>query len=76
LACAGSGDVLSGILGGLAAGAQARGEIVDVDVISAGVWIHGVAGQVAAEGGRTVTATDIAAHVADAIAIARAGMDA
>jgi hydroxyethylthiazole kinase-like uncharacterized protein yjeF len=76
LACAGSGDVLSGILGGLAAGSQARGEIVDVDCVAAGVWIHGVAGQLAAEGGRTVTATDVAAQVADAIAIARAGMDA
>lgn len=75
LACAGSGDVLSGILGALAAGAQARGQIVDVDCIAAGVWIHGVAGQLAAAGGRTVTATDIAAHVADAIAIARTGMD-
>jgi len=75
LACAGSGDVLSGILGGVAAGAQARGEVVDIDCIAAGVWVHGVAGQIAAEGGRTVTATDIAAHVRDAIAIARAGMD-
>jgi hydroxyethylthiazole kinase-like uncharacterized protein yjeF len=75
LACAGSGDVLSGILGGLVAGAQARGEIVDVDCVAAGVWIHGVAGQLAAEGGRTVTATDIAGQVADAIAIARVEMD-
>jgi NAD(P)H-hydrate epimerase len=74
LACAGSGDVLSGILGGFAAGAQARGEIVDIDCIAAGVWVHGVAGQLASEGGRTVTAVDIAAHVAGAVALARAGM--
>ena len=73
LACAGSGDVLTGIVGALAAGAQARGEPVDVDCVAAAVWLHGVSGQLAAEGGRTVTATDIAAHVADAVAIARGG---
>lgn len=75
LACAGSGDVLSGVLGGFAAGAQARGEICDVDCVAAGVWVHGVAGQLASDGGRTVTAVDIAAHVSDAVALARAGME-
>ena len=57
----------------LAAGTQARGEPVDVDCVAAAVWLHGVAGQLAAKGGRTATATDIAAHVADAVAIARGG---
>lgn len=73
LACAGSGDVLTGILGGLIAGSQARGEVVDVDCVAAGVWIHGTAGRLAAQGGRTVTSTDIADRVSDAIAIARSG---
>lgn len=73
LACAGSGDVLAGIIGAALAAGVARGEVVDIDHVAAACWVHGVAGGLAAAGGRTVTALDIADEVSAAIAAARDG---
>lgn len=75
LACAGSGDVLAGIIGSVLAAGAARGEDVNIDHVAAACWVHGVAGGLAAAGGRTVTALDIANEVSAAIAIARGGGD-
>ncbi len=66
LGTAGSGDVLSGILSAILAGASARGELDDIAMsVAAGVWLHGRAGRLAAS---PATALDIAMHVADAVA--------
>ena len=73
LACAGSGDVLTGIIGSVLAAGVARGEDVGIDHVAAACWVHGVAGGLAAEGGGTVTAVDIAAVVSAAVAAARSG---
>ncbi len=77
LGTAGSGDVLSGLTGALLAGAHARGGL-DEDmaawVAAAAVGLHGIAGRLAAEGGRPVTAPDIIDALPDAIAAARRGM--
>lgn len=60
LATAGSGDVLSGLGGSLlAAGLSA------VDAASAGAYLHGLAGRLAA-GGAPVGAHDVADAVPDA----------
>jgi NAD(P)H-hydrate epimerase len=63
LATAGSGDVLTGIIGGL----LARG-VGPVDAASAGAYIHGLAG---IEAGRLTgdgtLASDVARHVPDAV---------
>lgn len=79
LGTAGSGDVLSGLMGALLAGAQARGELDDDDaarVAAAAVGLHGLAGRLAAQGGRPVTAPDIIAALPDAIALVRRGGEA
>jgi hydroxyethylthiazole kinase-like uncharacterized protein yjeF len=73
LACAGSGDVLAGIIGAVLAAGAARGEDVDIDHVAAACWVHGVAGGLAAAGGRTATALDIANEVSTAIATTRDG---
>ena len=79
LGTAGSGDVLSGLMGALLAGAAAR---VDVDddaaagIAAAAVGLHGLAGRLAAQGGRPVTARDIIAAIPDAIALVRRGGEA
>jgi len=74
LGTAGSGDVLAGLTGSLLAGAQARGEI-DEDaaafIAASAVALHGIAGQIAAVGGRPVTAPDIIAAIPEAIARVR-----
>jgi hydroxyethylthiazole kinase-like uncharacterized protein yjeF len=61
LATAGSGDVLSGIIGALLARAQARGDIRGVAdaarTAAAGCWLHGRAGNLAGEEGQPVTAS-------------------
>jgi len=78
LGTAGSGDVLAGLTGALLAGAAARGEIADVDdaarVAAAAVGIHGIAGRLAGEGGRPVTAPDIIAALPEAIGGLRRGV--
>ena len=75
LATAGSGDLLTGIIGSLLAGAQARGELADVAEVArlaaAGCWIHGMAGRLAAEGGLPATAQSIGSRVGAAVAAAR-----
>lgn len=75
LAVAGSGDVLTGILGSLLAGAWADGRRDEADLteaVAAGVWLHGCAGRLAEEQG-PVTAVDIATRVVSAVRAARFG---
>ena len=79
LGTAGSGDVLSGLMGALLAGAAARDEIGDdsaAGIAAAAVGLHGLAGRLAAQGGRPVTAPDIIAAIPDAIALVRRGGEA
>ena len=79
LGTAGSGDVLSGLLGALLAGAAARGDVDDdaaAGIAAAAVGLHGLAGRLAAQGGRPVTAPDIIASLPDAIAMVRRGGEA
>ena len=68
MATGGSGDVLTGILAGLS-GQCAKNNAPLIRVISAGVYIHGLAGDLAAEaiGEYGLIAGDIAAHVPFAI---------
>jgi hydroxyethylthiazole kinase-like uncharacterized protein yjeF len=72
LATAGSGDVLSGLVGSLVAAQVARsghlGGAAIADVVAAAALIHGLAGQLAAETLRPVTASDVLAAVSTAIA--------
>lgn len=73
LGTAGSGDVLTGILGALLAGARAEEPGFDaVQVVAAGVWLHGRAGRLAARKS-PVTAPDIASCVAASVHSARFG---
>ena len=63
LATAGSGDVLTGVIGGL----LARG-LDPADAASAGAYVHGVAGILAGRSlGEGTLASDIAAHLAEAV---------
>lgn len=77
LGVAGSGDVLTGIVGALLAGAHVRdpgSDFVDVvEVVAAAVWLHGLAGRLAAKDG-PVTAPDIAAQVRRAVQAVRSGV--
>lgn len=77
LGTAGSGDVLTGLMGGMLAAARAREGALTVDgaalVSAAAVGVHGIAGRLAAHGGRPVTAMDIAHAIPDAIAQVRRG---
>jgi hydroxyethylthiazole kinase-like uncharacterized protein yjeF len=79
LGTAGSGDVLSGLMGALLAGAAARGDVDDeaaAYVAAAAVGLHGLAGRLAAQGGRPVTAPDVISAIPDAIAMVRRGGEA
>ena len=74
LGTAGSGDVLSGLVGALLASAAARGSVDDDDaalVAACGVALHGMAGALASEGGRPTTAMDIIDALPQAVADAR-----
>ena len=63
MATAGMGDVLAGILGGLLV---QSGDLFAV--AQAGVWIHAVCGDTAAQGGeRGLLAGDLMAHIRDAV---------
>jgi hydroxyethylthiazole kinase-like uncharacterized protein yjeF len=64
MATAGSGDVLSGMIGGLWAQGMAR-----TDAAFSGVYLHGLAGDVARDrfGEKSLTATDIQHAIPDAI---------
>ena len=75
LGTAGSGDVLTGILAGVLAGAWATGRrepALLTGAVAAGVWLHGRAGRLAAQDG-PVTAPDIADAVRAAVVAARDG---
>jgi len=73
LATAGSGDVLSGLAGSMLS--AYRGDRADPHWVArtaaAAAYLHGVAGRLAAEGGRPVVSEDVLAAVPDAIARAR-----
>lgn len=79
LATAGSGDVLSGLAGSMLAAAAARDPDLAADgaaeLIACAALVHGLAGQLAAAGGRPVTAIDVLDHLPDAIAAIRGGHD-
>jgi len=68
LATAGSGDVLTGILAGCLA--QDRGRD-PTDAVLAAVYVHGLAGDVAARrvGARAMLASDVTAHLGEAMAL-------
>ena len=66
LGTAGSGDVLTGIIGGLLAGSELA--LVDpVAVVAAGVWIHSRAGQLAEAHVVNPTASDIGNMVGEVL---------
>jgi hydroxyethylthiazole kinase-like uncharacterized protein yjeF len=71
MATAGSGDVLAGILGALLAG----GQLGFADALRCGVFVHGLAGDLAAEalGADGVVARDILDHVPAALRRYREG---
>ena len=63
LATAGSGDVLTGVIGGL----LARG-VPAFDAASAGAFVHGLAGTLAGRAtGEGTLARDVIAHLAGAV---------
>jgi ADP-dependent NAD(P)H-hydrate dehydratase / NAD(P)H-hydrate epimerase len=65
LATAGSGDVLTGAIGGL----LARG-LGSLDAAAAGAYLHGLAGSLAGRAlGEGTMASDIAAHLPEAVAL-------
>lgn len=73
LGVAGSGDVLTGIIGAILASAEADGRCTDgLEPVAAAVWLHGRAGQLAARQA-PVAAPDIAAQTAAAVRSARFG---
>lgn len=75
LGTAGSGDVLTGLVGALLASAWANGQRDTKDLLeatAAAVWLHGTAGRIAGERS-VVVATDIADAICTAINMARFG---
>jgi hydroxyethylthiazole kinase-like uncharacterized protein yjeF len=74
MATAGSGDVLAGFLGALLAHRGATTQVDDDDaarVAACAAHVHGVAGALAAGGGRPITASDVAATLPSAVARVR-----
>jgi len=65
MATAGSGDVLTGLIAGLLAQCPSA----PLEATIAGVYLHGLAGDIAANrlGMRSLIASDITAHISDAI---------
>jgi len=75
LATAGSGDVLSGLTGSMIAAQRDRTSSGWVrQTAAAAAYLHGVAGRLAAAGGRPVVSEDVLAAVPEAISLSR--MDA
>jgi hydroxyethylthiazole kinase-like uncharacterized protein yjeF len=72
LGTAGSGDVLTGLLAGMLAAGRAHHGAMSMSiagrVAAVAVGIHGLAGQLAGNAGRPVTASDIADFLPEAIA--------
>ena len=74
LACAGSGDVLAGLIAGmLAHGATRDHPTSRLETVAAAVWLHGMSGKFAARDDRPVLATDLIDVLPDVIAGARMG---
>ncbi|MFE7845999.1 NAD(P)H-hydrate dehydratase [Microbacterium sp. NPDC057407] len=79
LATAGTGDVLAGVIGALAASATAESEETDAASLAAvaatGAWLHGRAGHRASEArdGGPITALDVAESLPRAVAELLAG---
>ncbi|MDQ1249278.1 MAG: ADP-dependent NAD(P)H-hydrate dehydratase / NAD(P)H-hydrate epimerase, partial [Actinomycetota bacterium] len=78
LATAGSGDVLSGLVGSMiaaqAVGAQTAAGFGDEDLVitaAAGAYLHGLAARLAMADGRPIVSEDVLAQVPAAIAAAR-----
>ncbi len=73
LATAGSGDVLAGLVGSMMAAQRGRADPAHVRrTAAAGAYLHGVAGRIAATGGRPIVSEDVLAAVPAAVASARA----
>ena len=68
LATAGTGDVLAGALGGIAAQNPEVAAVNWLDIARLGVELHSVAADLAARSG-SVTASAVAANIAQAIAV-------
>lgn len=75
MATGGSGDVLTGIIAALLAGESVRGTVNCVQVAAAGAYIHGLAGDIAAEnfGQQGMISGDIANCIAKAIEVINNG---
>ena len=76
LATAGSGDVLSGLIGGLLAHNASRDDaesVTPAQVVAAAVWLHGMAGRCATDIDRPITAEDLVRVMPDVIAGVRRG---
>jgi len=72
LACAGSGDVLSGLIGGLLAALRPpRDEAARIVAIA--VWLHGAAGRLAAHRDHPVLAPDLVAAIPLVVSDVRRG---
>lgn len=71
LATAGSGDVLSGLIGSLVAANHVADSTDLARVAGAGAYLHGVAARLAAAGGRPIVSEDVLTAVPDAVALAR-----
>jgi len=75
LACAGSGDVLAGLIGGVLArrGLDRPTTYQAGEMVAAAVWLHGLVGRLAASDDRPVLATDLVRVLPDSIAELRRG---
>lgn len=77
LAVAGSGDVLNGLIGAVLAHANTPAGALDPNettvAVAAAVWLHGVAGRLAAHDGYPVSPLDLVDALPAAISLARRG---